>query len=116
MAPVSNGLIQIVDREKLLNGPKEPTEANLKYPIVTQIDLPPESGTHTALPRVRHADARIREAEAAGQPPAAGHGPRARRHDSAPDERSAPRLPGGRRRDRPTRSASRTGSSSAWLT
>ncbi len=50
MAPASNGLIQIVDREKLLNGPKEPTEANLKYPIVTQIDLPPESGTHTALP------------------------------------------------------------------
>jgi len=46
----SNGLVQIVDREKLLNGPKEPTEANLKYPIVTQIDLPPESGTHTALP------------------------------------------------------------------
>jgi hypothetical protein len=46
----SNGLIQIVDREKLLNGPKEPTEANLKYPIVQQIDLAPESGTHTALP------------------------------------------------------------------
>ncbi|MGH8429166.1 MAG: LVIVD repeat-containing protein, partial [Solimonas sp.] len=46
----SNGLVQIVDREKLLNGPKEPTEANLKYPIVTQIDLAPESGTHTALP------------------------------------------------------------------
>ena len=46
----SRGLIQIVDREKLLNGPKEPTEANLKYPLVTQIDLPPESGTHTALP------------------------------------------------------------------
>jgi hypothetical protein len=46
----SNGLIQIVDREKLLNGPKEPTDANLNYPVIKQIDLAPESGTHTALP------------------------------------------------------------------
>ena len=44
------GIVQIVDREKLLNGPKEPTEANLRYPVITQIDLPPESGAHTGLP------------------------------------------------------------------
>jgi hypothetical protein len=44
------GIVQIVDREKLLNGPKEPTEANLRYPVIAQIDLPPESGAHTALP------------------------------------------------------------------
>jgi len=44
------GIVQIVDREKLLNGPKEPTPENLRYPVITQIDLPPESGAHTALP------------------------------------------------------------------
>jgi hypothetical protein len=46
----SNGIVQIVDREKLLNGPKEPTEANLKYPVIAQIDLPPDKGAHTAFP------------------------------------------------------------------
>jgi hypothetical protein len=44
------GVVQIVDREKLLNGPKEPTDANLLYPQVTRIDLPPDAGAHTALP------------------------------------------------------------------
>ena len=28
------GVLQIVDREKLLNGPKEPTPENLRYPVV----------------------------------------------------------------------------------
>jgi hypothetical protein len=46
----SDGVIQIVDREKLLNGPKEPTEANLKYPVIAQVDMPPDMGAHTALP------------------------------------------------------------------
>jgi hypothetical protein len=45
-----DGIVQIVDREKLLNGPKEPTEANLRYPVITQINLPPESGAHSGLP------------------------------------------------------------------
>ncbi|MBI4886468.1 MAG: hypothetical protein HY824_05215 [Acidobacteria bacterium] len=45
-----NGVVQIVDREKLLNGPKEPTPANLRYPVIAQIDLPTESGAHTAFP------------------------------------------------------------------
>jgi hypothetical protein len=44
------GVVQIVDREKLLNGPKEPTDANLLYPQITRIDLPPDAGAHTALP------------------------------------------------------------------
>ena len=44
------GIVQVVDREKLLNGPKEPTPENLRYPVIAQIDLPPESGAHTALP------------------------------------------------------------------
>jgi hypothetical protein len=44
------GVVQIVDREKLLNGPKEPTDANLLYPQITRIDLPPDAGAHTVLP------------------------------------------------------------------
>jgi hypothetical protein len=44
------GVVQIVDREKLLNGPKEPTDANLVYPQIARIDLPPDAGAHTALP------------------------------------------------------------------
>ena len=35
---------------KLLNGPKEPTDANLVYPQVVRLDLPPTSGAHTAFP------------------------------------------------------------------
>src|SRR5437867_3337863 len=46
----ANGIVQIVDREKLLKGPKEPTEANLVYPQVARLDLPPDAGAHTAFP------------------------------------------------------------------
>jgi hypothetical protein len=46
----ANGILQIVDREKLLNGPKEPTEANLVYPQITRFDMPGDAGAHTALP------------------------------------------------------------------
>ena len=44
------GVVQIVDREKLLKGAKEPTDANLLYPQIARIDLPPDAGAHTALP------------------------------------------------------------------
>jgi hypothetical protein len=44
------GIIQIVDREKLLNGPKEPTNENLLYPQVGRMDLAPNVGAHTVLP------------------------------------------------------------------
>ena len=45
-----NGILQIVDREKLLKGPKEPTDANLVYPQIVRVDLPADAGAHTALP------------------------------------------------------------------
>jgi hypothetical protein len=44
------GVVQIVDREKLLTGPKEPTDANLLYPQIARVDLPPDAGAHTAFP------------------------------------------------------------------
>jgi len=46
----TSGIVQIVDREKLLNGPKEPTDENLRYPQITRVDLPPDVGAHTAFP------------------------------------------------------------------
>jgi hypothetical protein len=46
----ANGIVQIVDRDKLLHGPKEPTEANLLYPQIARLDMPPDAGAHTAFP------------------------------------------------------------------
>jgi hypothetical protein len=45
-----SGVVQIVDREKLLRGPKEPTDANLVYPQVARVDLPTDAGAHTVFP------------------------------------------------------------------
>jgi hypothetical protein len=45
-----SGVLQIVDRDKLLNGPKEPTDENLRYPQVGRVDLPPDAGAHTTFP------------------------------------------------------------------
>jgi hypothetical protein len=45
-----SGIFEIVDRDKLLNGPKEPTEDNLRYPVIGRVDLPPDIGAHTAFP------------------------------------------------------------------
>jgi hypothetical protein len=42
----SRGVLQIVDREKLLKGPKE----DLVYPQVARLDFPPQFGAHTAFP------------------------------------------------------------------
>jgi hypothetical protein len=44
------GIIQIVDREKLLKGPKEPSEQNLLYPQIARVDFPADTGAHTAFP------------------------------------------------------------------
>jgi hypothetical protein len=44
------GVLQIVDREKLLRGAAEPTERNLLSPQVGRLDLPAWNGAHTALP------------------------------------------------------------------
>jgi hypothetical protein len=46
----AGGILQIVDREKLLNGPKEPTEGNLRYPEVGRWVMDPEHGAHTTFP------------------------------------------------------------------
>jgi hypothetical protein len=48
-----DGVIEIVDRDKLLNGPKEPTEENLKYPIVSRVDLPSDMGAHNIVPMMQ---------------------------------------------------------------
>jgi hypothetical protein len=47
------GVLQIVDREKLLNGPKEPTAENLRYPVVGQLDMLPFNGAHTVVPMLK---------------------------------------------------------------
>ena len=44
------GVLQIVDREKLLSGPKEPTPENLRYPVVGQLEMLPLNGAHTTYP------------------------------------------------------------------
>jgi len=44
------GIIQVVDRDKLLNGPKEPTNQNLLYPQISRMDLPPTIGSPGAFP------------------------------------------------------------------
>ncbi|HEX4935854.1 MAG TPA: hypothetical protein VFV33_21890, partial [Gemmatimonadaceae bacterium] len=46
----AGGVLQILDRRKLLEGPKAPTEANLLHPQVGRLDLPPTMGAHTTFP------------------------------------------------------------------
>jgi hypothetical protein len=47
------GIMQIVDRDKLLNGPKEPTAENLRYPEVGRLEMTPLNGAHTAFPMLK---------------------------------------------------------------
>jgi hypothetical protein len=49
----THGVLQIVDRQKLLTGPKEPTPQNLLAPQVARIDLPPMHGAHTVFPMLQ---------------------------------------------------------------
>ena len=44
------GMLQIVDRDKLINGPKDPTPENLLSPQVGRLDLSAMWGAHTAFP------------------------------------------------------------------
>ncbi|MBO4227001.1 LVIVD repeat-containing protein [Bradyrhizobium neotropicale] len=44
------GFLQIVDREKLLNGPKQPIAENLRYPEISRMPLSALNGAHTAFP------------------------------------------------------------------
>src|SRR5437868_10965176 len=46
------GVVQIVDREKLLSGAPEPTPANLRYPEIGRLVMPPNIGAHTAFPLI----------------------------------------------------------------
>jgi hypothetical protein len=43
-------MLQIVDRDKLLNGPKEPTDDNLRYPEIGRLETSPLVGAHTVFP------------------------------------------------------------------
>jgi hypothetical protein len=47
------GIVQIIDRKKLLEGPAEPTAANLAYPELGRVVLPPNAGAHTAFPLLK---------------------------------------------------------------
>ena len=47
------GILQIVDRDKLLHGPKEPTPDNLRYPEIGRMELSPLVGAHTAFPMLQ---------------------------------------------------------------
>src|SRR6266700_5841601 len=44
------GFIQIVDREKLLNGPAEPTAENLRLPEISRMPMSAFNGAHTTFP------------------------------------------------------------------
>ena len=46
----TEGVVQIVDRAKLLSGAPEPTVENLLAPQVARLDLPPMHGAHTVFP------------------------------------------------------------------
>ncbi len=46
----TDGVLQIVDREKLLKGAAEPTPENLLAPQIARLDLPPMHGAHTVFP------------------------------------------------------------------
>ena len=46
----SDGIMQIVDREKLLTGPPEPTPEKLAFPELSQLHLSSQWGAHTTFP------------------------------------------------------------------
>lgn len=46
----ANGVLQIVDREKLLRGRPTPTPASLREPEVGRLAMPPDWGGHTSFP------------------------------------------------------------------
>jgi hypothetical protein len=47
------GILQIVDRDKLLKGPKEPTAENLRYPEIGRLEMYPLVGAHTVFPMLQ---------------------------------------------------------------
>ena len=55
-SPSSDGVVQILDRDKLINGdagvddPLVPTSHNLRYPQIARLDMPSYYGAHTTKP------------------------------------------------------------------
>ena len=47
------GFMQIIDRDKLINGPKEPTPENLRYPEISRMALSAFNGAHTTFPMLQ---------------------------------------------------------------
>ena len=47
------GILQIVDREKLLKGPTEPTPENLRYPEISRLEMSAWNGAHTTFPMLK---------------------------------------------------------------
>ncbi|MBV9532677.1 MAG: hypothetical protein JO283_16855, partial [Bradyrhizobium sp.] len=45
-----DGILQIVDRDKLIHGPKEPTPDNLRYPEISRLTMASYNGAHTTFP------------------------------------------------------------------
>src|SRR5271156_2821371 len=48
-----SGLLQILDRDKLLKGPKEPTPDNLRYPEISRMSMSAFNGAHTTFPMLK---------------------------------------------------------------
>ena len=47
------GIVQIVDRDKLLHGPAEPTAENLRLPEIARLTMSSLNGAHTTFPMLR---------------------------------------------------------------
>jgi hypothetical protein len=47
------GILQIVDRDKLLHGPAAPTAENLRYPEVARLTMTSTNGAHTTFPMLK---------------------------------------------------------------
>jgi hypothetical protein len=48
-----DGVLQILDRQKLLNGPKDNSDEAMRYPEIGRVDMPPDIGGHTAFPLLK---------------------------------------------------------------
>jgi hypothetical protein len=44
------GILQIIDRDKLIHGPKEPTPDNLRATVIGEMEMSPLNGAHTTYP------------------------------------------------------------------
>ena len=62
------GILQIVDREKLLNGPKEPTPDNLRYPEISRLPMSAVQRRPHHVSDARHADRGIRRGQGRQDP------------------------------------------------